>query len=292
MKITPSNNNSNSTAYQRYLPTGPLAVLPLWDGFVSIVWSLPVSEARRVAALSSQDFLAAVNHALSSASLTDRWSILDEQDGTIPSNSAFMKSLPSLITMPANKIKQEVAALADAMMAASLLSSSNSNSNSRPPALAEVCSPRVSFPLSFTSCSSYVSNRVALMGDAAHSIHPQAGQGLNLGLADAKELAARVSRGLETGEDIGDTGLLRGYHQSRYVANLAMMTTVDVINSLFSDHSRFDSLSIAAGATGVGKIKKGDVLGKYKSFFRSVGMLGVHSNPYLKGQMAKFAMGE
>lgn len=54
----------NDTAWQRYLPTGPLALLPLWDGYCSIVWSTGVSEVRRLKALSSEAFLAELNAAL------------------------------------------------------------------------------------------------------------------------------------------------------------------------------------------------------------------------------------
>lgn len=67
---------------------------------------------------------------------------------------------------------------------------------------------RASFPLSLTHVTTYVRPRIALAGDAAHKVHPLAGQGLNLGLGDAKRLAESVHHSVASGFDIGDINQL------------------------------------------------------------------------------------
>ena len=63
----------------------------------------------------------------------------------------------------------------------------------QPPSIVGIVGARVGFPLQFQQAKSYTGPRVALIGDAAHSIHPQAGQGLNLGLEDANELGTIIT---------------------------------------------------------------------------------------------------
>lgn len=97
--------------------------------------------------------------------------------------------------------------------------------------LSLVTAPR-GFPLQRLSASRLVAPRVALAGDAAHVIHPLAGQGANLGLQDARILAA-VLAGREPGRDPGDLRLLRRYERARAEAILAMGTTVHGLYRLF-----------------------------------------------------------
>jgi len=101
--------------------------------------------------------------------------------------------------------------------------------------LSLVAPPR-SYPLRRLSAERMVAPRVALAGDAAHVIHPLAGQGLNLGLQDARELAAVLeSRGPR--RDPGDLRLLRRYARARAEPILAMDTMVDSLFRLFSAES-------------------------------------------------------
>ncbi len=94
-----------------------------------------------------------------------------------------------------------------------------------------VTSPRV-FPLRRISAARTVAHRVALVGDAAHVLHPLAGQGANLGFQDAKELA-EVLASRAPGRDPGDLGLLRKYERARAEDILAMDATVHGLFSLF-----------------------------------------------------------
>jgi 2-polyprenylphenol 6-hydroxylase len=157
-----------STAWQRFLPGGPLALLPLADGRSSVVWSLPTADAERLLAASDADFLAE----LGSASA-----------GAIGELTA--------------------------------------------------CTKRVGFALQALHALKYTAPRVALLGDAAHTVHPLAGQGMNLGILDAASLAGVVEDALLAGEDVGDHKVLRRYERQRKGDNLAMLAAFDGLNRLF-----------------------------------------------------------
>jgi 2-octaprenylphenol hydroxylase len=95
------------------------------------------------------------------------------------------------------------------------------------------CSKRVAFPLQALHALRYATQRVALLGDAAHTVHPLAGQGMNLGLLDAAAVAAVIEDALLAGEDVGDLRVLRRYERQRKGDNLAMMAAFDGLNRLF-----------------------------------------------------------
>lgn len=95
-------------------------------------------------------------------------------------------------------------------------------------------SPRLSFPLSLAHASRYTDERVALIGDAAHQVHPLAGQGVNLGLADAVALADTIRTAYRAGKDIGAHAVLRRYERARKEGNLAMLAATDGLHRLFS----------------------------------------------------------
>ncbi|MDR7036405.1 MULTISPECIES: FAD-dependent monooxygenase [Methylobacterium] len=90
-------------------------------------------------------------------------------------------------------------------------------------------------PLAFGLARSFRAERLALLGDAAHVIHPIAGQGLNLGLADAAALAEAVSDAVRLGMDPGGEDVLRAYERSRRFDALAMAAATDGLNRLFSN---------------------------------------------------------
>jgi ubiquinone biosynthesis UbiH/UbiF/VisC/COQ6 family hydroxylase len=156
------------TAWQRFLPGGPLAFLPLADGRSSIVWTCPDSDAERLLALGDTEFLAALQDA--SANVLGR---------------------------------------------------------------IESCSRRLSFPLALKSATSYTRPGIALIGDAAHSVHPLAGQGMNLGLRDAAVLADTLVSALAAGHYPGDEFVLRRYARAQKARNLGMQLAFDGLNTLF-----------------------------------------------------------
>ena len=113
----------------------------------------------------------------------------------------------------------------------------------------------------------YVRPRIALAGDAAHKVHPLAGQGLNLGIGDARTLSGLVARQHELGLDVGDVHTLLEYERARQRAVLPVMAATDVFKKLFST----DDAAVAA--------------------LRGIGVLGTNLLGPLKKQIIRAAMG-
>jgi len=162
----------DGVAFQRFLRDGPLGILPLQDGRVSIVWSTTPDQAN--AALAADD--ATTGRLLSEAS--------DYVLGSL-----------------------------------------------------KVAGPKGAFPLLARHATHYVLPNLALIGDAAHAIHPLAGQGANLGLQDAAELAAQISGAIGEGLHPGDRPVLRRYERARKGANATMLHFMTGLNRLFTTDS-------------------------------------------------------
>lgn len=95
---------------------------------------------------------------------------------------------------------------------------------------------RFSYPLGLIHAHYYIGPRMALVGDAAHGIHPIAGQGLNLGLRDVAALAELLIVAKSRGEDVGSDELLNAYQQARRLDNMAMAAATDTLNKIFSNN--------------------------------------------------------
>jgi ubiquinone biosynthesis UbiH/UbiF/VisC/COQ6 family hydroxylase len=156
------------TAYQRFLPGGPLAFLPLADGRSSIVWSTGTAEAEELMALDDAAFA--------------------EQLG-----EAFQRHLGAITAVDA----------------------------------------RHAFPLRLLHAQQYVAPGVALVGDAAHVIHPMAGQGLNLGLADVAALVEVLAAARRQKKPLGALRVLKRYERARKADNVEALALVDGLHRLF-----------------------------------------------------------
>lgn len=98
---------------------------------------------------------------------------------------------------------------------------------------------RFTYPLSLSLAHRYVVPRIALVGDAAHGVHPIAGQGLNLGLRDVGALAEVVIEAARRGEDIGAIDVLERYEQWRRFDTMFLALGMDGVNRLFSNDNPF-----------------------------------------------------
>jgi 2-octaprenyl-6-methoxyphenol hydroxylase len=101
----------------------------------------------------------------------------------------------------------------------------------------KVAGPRRAYPLGLSLARSFIGERLALVGDAAHVIHPIAGQGLNLGLRDVAALAEAVADAARLGLDPGSPDVLERYQRWRRFDTAAMGVTTDGLNRLFSNSS-------------------------------------------------------
>ncbi|MEO0943309.1 MAG: FAD-dependent monooxygenase [Pseudomonadota bacterium] len=103
----------------------------------------------------------------------------------------------------------------------------------------ELAGTRFTYPLRLSLTESFVAQRVALVGDAAHVVHPIAGQGLNAGLKDIAALAEVLADAKRRGEDIGRDDVLARYEQWRRFDTAALAIATDGFNRLFSNDNPF-----------------------------------------------------
>jgi 2-octaprenyl-6-methoxyphenol hydroxylase len=127
----------------------------------------------------------------------------------------------------------------------------------------EIAAPLSSYPLGFHHCTSITAQRLVLVGDSAHGIHPIAGQGLNLGLRDVATLAEVLTDGMRLGLDFGDAQLLERYDRWRSIDTLMVAMATDSLNRLFSVPGKTAS---AVRRLGLGLVQRTQPV---KAFFMS-----------------------
>lgn len=197
-----SEKNHQFTAWQRFLPEGPLALLPLKNGQCSIVWTLKHDTAQDYLQLSDAEFLQTLEHATEGV-------------------------LGKILTV----------------------------------------GPRGAFPLRFQYAQQYSADHFVVIGDAAHAMHPLAGQGANAGLLDAVAIAELTIKADQVGRPIGSHKTLRQYERWRKGDNLAMMSSMDAINKMYTTDN--------------------EVLRQ----LRGTGMSWVNHTAWLKNYFNRYAMG-
>jgi 2-octaprenyl-6-methoxyphenol hydroxylase len=127
--------------------------------------------------------------------------------------------------------------------------------------------PRFAYPLSLQFANAYTAHRLALIGDAAHGMHPVAGQGMNMGLRDVAALAELLVEAKRLGQDLGDAQILARYGRWRRFDTLLMLGLTDGLVRLFSNE--------------IGPVK----------LARDIGMAAVNRVPPLKRFFMRHAMG-
>jgi ubiquinone biosynthesis monooxygenase Coq6 len=196
----------NKIAYQRFLPTGPVAMLPMPGKMATLVWSTTPERAALLKQLSPQDFVATVNAAFR-LSAVDIAYMHSQPSGQHDELAWRMQHTP----IDAQTVPQAVLGVQEGTVA--------------------------SFPLKMRHADTYIGERVALVGDAAHTIHPLAGQGLNQGQGDVQSLARTIQYAAAHGQDIGAYLSLEAYGSERYAANHVMLGVCDKLHKLYSVES-------------------------------------------------------
>ncbi|KAM4665038.1 ubiquinone biosynthesis monooxygenase COQ6, mitochondrial isoform 1-T3 [Discoglossus pictus] len=197
-----SEATDNNVAWQRFLPTGPIALLPLSDTFSSLVWSTTPDQATQLLNMDEENFVDAVNSAF--------WSNESQSDFISSAGSLFHSAISAL--MP-----------------------SGTSARQLPPSVARVeQNSRAAFPLGMGHATEYVRHRVALIGDAAHRVHPLAGQGVNMGFGDVSSLVHHLSRASFSGKDLGSIGHLLEYETERQRHNFPLLISIDLLKRLYN----------------------------------------------------------
>lgn len=197
-----SEPTENNVAWQRFLPTGPIAMLPLSDTESSLVWSTSHRLAEELLDMDEESFVDAINSAF--------WSNENQSELIETAGSLFRGALSAI--MPSAGSPRQL-----------------------PPSVAGIGpKTRVMFPLGMGHASEYIRHRVALIGDAAHRVHPLAGQGANLGFGDVACLTQLLSQAAFNGKDLGAIQHLLEYETERQRHNLPMMAAIDLMKRLYS----------------------------------------------------------
>ncbi len=207
-------------AFQRYLSDGgPMALLPTHSqGHAVVVWSSSPEALAKWQSGNDEDFVIFLNESL--------------KEGPMRVPPLFEgKSSPAVGTMLSNVIYGMERVLDTVQYGLSMTSQQPNPSFRVPPRIEAIASPKFQFPLSCFQSSSYVKGRVALVGDAAHTVHPMAGQGLNLGLGDVDCLVTSLEKAHRAGMDL--SSFLNEYNSGRHRSVSISLGGIHCLQRLF-----------------------------------------------------------
>jgi ubiquinone biosynthesis monooxygenase Coq6 len=198
-------------AWQRFLTTGPLAILPLTEDNATIVWLLTPELAEVLLKTDERIFAELINAAmtLDEVSLDFIYAKL-RQD---PTDASVLEDIAW------RQLRLKVADL---------------ETNYPLPVVEVVKGLRARFPLKMLHADTYTGHRCALVGDAAHTVHPLAGQGLNMGQGDVELLVNALENGVRRGLDIGLSLVLEPYTSAQWPANHVLLGVCDKLHKIFA----------------------------------------------------------
>jgi ubiquinone biosynthesis monooxygenase Coq6 len=202
--------SNSTTAFQRFLPTGPIACLPLSPIASSLVWSTTPAIAGALKAVPADTLAVFVNAAfrLPEPALRELYSsLLSAQQKETPLSPDEARAQVQRAEATHSIQPHDARASADALVQ-SHTGVPPEGAESLPPIVTGIQPKSIAgFPLKYSHAESYIGigqgARTVLVGDAAHTVHPLAGQGLNMGLSDAAALVTCLENAVSTGADIG-----------------------------------------------------------------------------------------
>ncbi|CCM01594.1 uncharacterized protein FIBRA_03654 [Fibroporia radiculosa] len=230
----------NTIAYQRFLPTGPIAFLPLSPTTSSLVWSTKPHLAKTLLEADPSTLATMVNAAFRLPNISLRYIY-----------ERFLDNHTSGVTLTPEDLYSEISfrershgvnphsAYSSMTMRAVLGGVPPSDAGALPPFVTSIQQgTAASFPLRFSHADTYIGEgqgtRTVLVGDAAHTVHPLAGQGLNMGLGDVEALVNCIETAVIHGGDVGSHTALFPYARARYLENHKVMSAVDKLHKLYS----------------------------------------------------------
>ena len=206
--------------WQRFLPTGPIAHLPMPENNATLVWSSSERLSRLLLSLPPESFTALINAAF----------VLEDAD-----MNYYYRTLEDG-SMDTDKLIEDIKFRTEEIYA-TLKDESDIDEIYPPRVVSIIDKTRARFPLKLTHADRYCTDRVALVGDAAHTTHPLAGQGLNMGQTDVHGLVYALEKAMERGLDIGSSLSLEPFWEERYPSNNVLLGMADKLFKLY--HTNF-----------------------------------------------------
>jgi len=192
----------NYVSWQRFLPSGPIAMLPLDAQHSSLVWATSIDEAKHLCSIPQDELSMKINDAF--------WKTYEQNE---------------LVSQVNEKIQQAISTITQ---------DSEAKVQQFPPSVEKVLGPALSFPLGLSHSLWYVRNRVAFIGDTVHRMHPLAGQGANSGYRDVQNLMKCIENSVYQGKDIGSISSLKQYESDGQFTNVPFLMVTDALHRLYS----------------------------------------------------------